>query len=101
MDKSTKEKVKKAWNELDFRKVVDELIEGADVWKNGSIDSYLVWDKEKEELTIIRESEGTYSPSFIYLFRMPGYQKPDVDEDLLYWDLIERDIDALLEEEGR
>lgn len=93
-----KAKILKAWYEQDFSKTADELIAAADVWKNGSIDGCLVWDNEKEELSVVKESASTHTPSFIYLFRLPGNDKPDVDEESLFFDLKELDIEKLLEE---
>lgn len=95
--KNLKEKILDAWYEQDFSKTVDELIEAADVWENGSIDGIVVWDTEKEELSVVRESASTYTPSFIYLFRLPGNCKPDADEDELFQDLKEFDIEELLD----
>jgi len=96
--KRLQEKILEAWYEQDFSKTVDELIAAADVWKNGSIDGCLVWDTEKEELSVVKESASTHTPSFVYLFRLPGNDKPDVDEESLFFDLKELDIEKLLEE---
>lgn len=96
--KNMKERIVKAWYEQDFAKVAEELIAAADVWKNGSIDGCLVWDTEKEELAVVKESASTHTPSFIYLFRLSGNDKPDVDEDILYADLVEFDIESRLRE---
>ena len=93
-----KEKILKAWYEQDFGKTADELLAAAAVWKNGSIDGCLVWDTEKEELSVVKESTSTHTPSFVYLFRLPGNDKPDVDEESLFFDLKELDIEKLLEE---
>ena len=96
--KRLQEKILEAWYEQDFSKTVDELIAAADVWKNGSIDGCLVWDTEKEELSVVKESTSTHTPSFVYLFRLPGNDKPDVDEESLFFDLKELDIEKLLDE---
>ena len=93
-----KEKILDAWYEQDFSKTADELLAAAAVWKNGSIDGCLVWDTEKEELSVVRESPTTSTPSFIYLFRLSGNDRPDVDEESLFFDLKELDIEKLLEE---
>ncbi len=93
------DKIVAAWYEQDFRKTAEELIEAADSWKNGSIDGVLVWDKEKEELSVVAESPSTYTPSFIYLFRVSGNDKPDLDEEELYFDLIDFDIEEVLRED--
>jgi len=94
MNESTlKEKILAAWYEQDFSKTVDELLAAADVWKNGSIDGCLVWDTEKDELSVVKESASTRTPSFIYLFRLSGNDKPDADEESLYLDLKELDIE--------
>jgi len=98
METSLKVKILNAWYEQDFSKTADELIAAADVWKNGSIDGCLVWDNEKEELSVVKESASTHTPSFIYLFRLPGNDKPDVDEESLFFDLKELDIEKLLDE---
>jgi len=98
MEQKQKEKIFKAWYEQDFGKTADELLAAADTWKNGSIDGCLVWDTEKEELSVVKESASTHTPSFIYLFRLPGNDKPDVDEESLFFDLKELDIEKLLEE---
>lgn len=96
--KRLQEKILEAWYEQDFSKTADELIAAADVWKNGSIDGCLVWDNEKEKLSVVKESTSTHTPSFVYLFRLPGNDKPDVDEESLFFDLKELDIEKLLEE---
>ena len=93
-----REKILKAWDELDRVKAVEKLIESADVWKNGSIDGCLVWDKEKEEFSVVKESQSTQTPSFIYIFRLSGNDKPDVDEEELYSDLLEVDIEEILKD---
>lgn len=93
-----KEKILKAWYEQDFGKTADELLAAAAVWKNGSIDGCLVWDTEKEELSVVKESASTYTPSFVYLFRLSGNDRPDADEESLFFDLKELDIEKLLEE---
>jgi len=98
MEQKQKEKIFKAWYEQDFGKTADELLAAADVWKNGSIDGCLVWDTETEKLAVVKESASTHTPSFIYLFRLPGNDKPDVDEESLFFDLKELDIEKLLEE---
>jgi predicted DNA-binding protein len=95
--KSLKAKILKAWYEQDFSKTADELLAAADVWKNGSSDGIVVWDTEKEELSVVRESATTYTPSFIYLHRLPGNYKPDIDEEELFFDLKELDIEDVLE----
>jgi len=92
-----KERIVKAWYEQDFAKVAEELIAAADVWKNGSVDGCLVWDTEKQKLSVVKESSSTYTPSFIYLFRLSGNDKPDVDAEGLYEDLIDLNIEAILE----
>ena len=79
-----KEKIFKAWYEQDFGKTADELLAAADTWKNGSIDGCLVWDTEKEELSVVKESSSTRTPSFIYLFRLSGNDRPDADEESLF-----------------
>ena len=93
-----KEKILKAWYEQDFGKTADELLAAADVWKNGSIDGCLVWDTEREELSVVKESASTRTPSFIYLFRLSGNDRPDADEETLFFDLKELEIEKLLDE---
>jgi len=93
-----KEKILKAWYEQDFGKTADELLAAAAVWKNGSIDGCLVWDTEKEELSVVKESASTHTPSFIYLFRLSGNDRPDADEESLFFDLKELEIEKLLDE---
>ena len=93
-----KEKILKAWYEQDFGKTADELLAAAAVWKNGSIDGCLVWDTEKEELSVVKESASTHTPSFIYLFRLSGNDRPDADEESLYLDLKDLDIEDVLAE---
>ena len=95
--KRLQEKILEAWYEQDFSKTADELIAAADVWKNGSIDGCLVWDNEKEELSVVKESASTHTPSFIYLFRLSGNDRPDTDEESLYLDLKDLDIEDVLE----
>lgn len=95
---SLKEKILKAWYEQDFAKTAEELIAAADVWKNGSIDGCLVFDTETETLSVIRESASTRTPSFIYLFRLSGNEKPDVNEEVLYENLVEFNIENRLRE---
>jgi len=96
--KSLKEKILSTWYDQDFAKVAEELIAAADVWKNGSIDGSIVWDIENEELSVVKESTSMHTPSFIYLFRLSGNDKPDMDEENLYEDLIEFDIENRLRE---
>jgi len=91
-------KILEAWYEQDFGKTADELLAAADVWKNGSIDGCLVWDTEKEELSVVRESPTTSTPSFVYLFRLPGNGRPDADEESLFFDLKDLDIEDVLAE---
>ena len=93
-----KEKILDAWYEQDFSKTADELLAAAAVWKNGSIDGCLVWDTEKDELSVVKEAASTHTPSFIYLFRLSGNDRPDADEESLFFDLKELDIEKLLEE---
>ena len=93
-----KEKILKAWYELDFGKTADELLAAADVWKNGSIDGCLVWDTEREELSVVKESASTRTPSYVYLFRLSGNDRPDADEETLFFDLKELEIEKLLDE---
>ena len=95
---SLKVKILNAWYEQDFSKTADELLEATDTWKNGSIDGVVVWDTEKEELSVVKESTSTHTPSFVYLFRLPGNDKPNVGEESLFFDLKELDIEKLLEE---
>ena len=95
--KRLKEKILEAWYEQDFSKTADKLIAVADVWKNGSIDGVVVWDTEKEELSVVKESSSTHTPSFIYLFRLSGNDKPDVDEETLFYDLKDLDVEEILE----
>ena len=94
-----RDKILRAWYEQDFIKTTKDLIDAADVWKNGSIDGCVVWDLEKEELVVVKESASTYTPSYIYLFRVSGSDTPDVDECVLFADLIEFDIEARLRED--
>jgi len=98
MEQKQKEKIFKAWYEQDFGKTADELLAAADTWKNGSIDGCLVWDTEKEELSVVKESASTHTPSFIYLFRLSGNDRPDADEESLFFDLKELEIEKLLDE---
>ena len=93
-----KEKILDAWYKQDFSKTADELLAAADVWKNGSIDGCLVWDTEREELSVVKESYSTRTPSFIYLYRLSGNDRPDVDEESLFFDLKELEIEKLLDE---
>ena len=93
-----KEKILKAWYEQDFGKTADELLAAADVWKNGSIDGCLVWDTETEKLAVVKESASTRTPSYVYLFRLSGNDRPDADEESLYLDLKDLDIEDVLAE---
>ena len=92
-----KEKILKAWYEQDFAKTAEKLIEAADTWKDGSIDGVVVWDTEKEEISVVKESASTHTPSFVYLFRLSGNDKPDVDEKTLFYDLKDLDVEEILE----
>ena len=92
-----KEKILKAWYEQDFGKTADELLAAADVWKDGSIDGVVVWDTEKEEISVVKESASTHTPSFVYLFRLSGNDKPDVNEETLFYDLKDLDVEEILE----
>jgi len=96
--KSLKAKILKAWYEQDFSKTADELLVAADVWKNGSIDGCLVWDTETEKLAVVKESASTHTPSYVYLFRLSGNDRPDADEESLFFDLKELEIEKLLDE---
>lgn len=91
-------KILQAWYEQDFTKTADELLVAADVWKNGSIDGCLVWDTEKDELSVVKESASTHTPSYVYLFRLSGNDRPDADEESLFFDLKELEIEKLLDE---
>ncbi len=95
------EKILKAWYEQDFVKVADELIAAADTWKNGSIDGCLVFDTQTEKLAVVSESQSTYTPSYIYLFRLRGNDKPDANAEDLFFELKEFDIEGVLESVGR
>ena len=95
------EKILKAWYEQDFVKVADELIAAADTWKNGSIDGCLVFDTQTEKLAVVSESQSTYTPSYTYLFRLSGNDKPDVNAEDLFFELKDFDIEGVLEGAGR
>ena len=97
MEQKQKEKILKAWYEQDFGKTADELLAAADVWKDGSIDGVVVWDTDKEEISVVKESASTHTPSFVYLFRLSGNDKPDVDEKTLFYDLKDLDVEEILE----
>jgi len=90
-------KILAAWYEQDFSKTAEKLIEAADTWKDGSIDGVVVWDTEKEEISVVKESASTHTPSFVYLFRLSGNDKPDVDEKTLFYDLKDLDVEEILE----
>jgi len=90
-------KILAAWYEQDFAKTAEKLIEAADTWKDGSIDGVVVWDTEKEEISVVKESASTHTPSFVYLFRLSGNDKPDVDEKTLFYDLKDLDVEEILE----
>ena len=92
-----KAKILNAWYEQDFAKTAEKLIEAADTWKDGSIDGVVVWDTEKEEISVVKESASTHTPSFVYLFRLSGNDKPDVDEETLFYDLKDLDVEEILE----
>lgn len=96
--KSLEEKIINAWYDQDFWEAAEELIEAAGTWKDGSIDGCLVWDIENEELSVVKEAGSTHTPSFIYLFRLSGNEKPDVDAENLYEDLIDFDVEQRLRE---
>lgn len=97
MEKKLREKILAAWENMDRAAVVEELMAAADTWKNGSIDGVLVFDTETEKLAVVKESASTHTPSFVYLFRLPGNGRPDVDEETLYLDLVEFDIETVLD----
>lgn len=97
MEKKLREKILAAWENMDRAAVVEELIAAADTWKNGSIDGVLVFDTETEKLAVVKESPSTYTPSFVYIFRVSGNDTPDIDEETLYQNLIEFDIDSVLD----
>jgi len=97
MEQKQKEKILKAWYEQDFGKTADELLAAADVWKDGSIDGVVVWDTDKEEISVVKESASTHTPSFVYLFRLSGNDKPDVNEETLFYDLKDLDVEEILE----
>ena len=82
--------------EKNFAKLADEMIEKAATWQNGSIDAVLVYDTEKEEIAVVKESASTSTPGFIYLFRLSGNDKPDIDSEALYLDLKETDFEEMI-----
>ena len=89
-----KEKIKKAWLQSDASKIADELLDKAKILTDthgkpqGSIDAVLVYDTETDKLIVCQESKNTYTPSFIYLFRLSGNDRPDIIYEELYYDLI-------------
>ena len=97
MEKKLREKILAAWGDMDRAAVTEELIAAADTWKNGSIDGVLVFDTETEKLAVVKESPSTYTPSFVYLFRISGNSKPNIDEETLFQDIIEFDIETVLD----
>ena len=97
MEKKLREKILAAWENMDRAAVTEELIAAADTWKNGSIDGVLVFDTETEKLAVVKESPSTYTPSFVYLFRISGNSKPNIDEETLFQDIIEFDIETVLD----
>ncbi len=99
--KDLKERIIEAWHEQDFDKTVNELMEKARTWKNGSIDGVIAWDKEKERLCIVAEDRGTWTPSLVYLFRLPGNDRPDTLAEELYFDLKELNIEEILDMKER
>lgn len=86
------EAINKVYN-LNYRDVADELIKVAGSWKNGSIDGILVYDEESKEAKVVQEGKSAWTPSFIYLFRLSGNDVQDVDDETLYIDLIEADLE--------
>jgi len=97
MEQKLREKIISAWDEMNRVETVKELLAAADTWKNGSIDGVLVFDTETEKLAVVKESPSTYTPSFVYIFRVSGNDTPDIDEETLYQNLIEFDIDSVLD----
>jgi len=105
---SLSEEILKKWENLDAREVVDELIEKANILTDlqgrpqGSIDGVFVYDLETKKLVVVKESYNTFTPSFIYLYRLTAYDKANVHEDDIYFDFIEKvpeKIQNLKEEE--
>lgn len=82
--------------EKDFSKLVDEMINTADTWKNGSVDAVLVYDTETEKIEVVKESASTSTPGFIYLSRLAGNDKQDTDSESLYLDLKETDFEEMI-----
>lgn len=97
---SLRERVRKAWQEANVPQIVDELMEKASILTDlserpqGSVDAVLVYDTETDELCTVKESKNTFTPSFVYLYRLSANDKPDVNDDL-YLDLIERVPEAI------
>jgi len=82
--------------EKNFAKLADEMIEKAATWQNGSIDAVLVYDTETDEIAVVKESASTSTPGFVYLFRLSGNDKPDVNSESLYLDLKETDFEEMI-----
>lgn len=87
------EAINKAYT-LNWSDVVDELIETAGCWKNGSVDAEVVYDEEKKEVVVVQEGGSTYTPSFVYLFTLYGNDFKDVDDEELHLDLMEADFET-------
>ncbi len=73
-----------------------ELIETAGCWKDGSVDGVLVYDTELERLEVVQEGSSTWTPSFVYLYRVSGNELVDINEELLWSDLYEMDFQEIL-----
>lgn len=86
------EAINKAYS-LNFSDVVDELIDAARCWKNGSTDGILVYDEEDDKVKVVQEGKSTMTPSFVYIFDLSGNDAQDVDKEELYHELIETDFE--------
>lgn len=73
-----RERIIEALDKADFRAIAEDLIENAYPMLNqkgrpcGQMDGILVYDEEDEEIKVISESPSTWTPSYVYLFRLEG-----------------------------
>ena len=88
-----KKRMREVWKNTDAWDIAEEALEKAMVLcdmygrPQGSIDGCVVYDIENEEICVLQESAGQYTPGYIYMYRVNGEHKPD-DVEEVYEDLI-------------
>jgi hypothetical protein len=97
ISKEVKKDILKKWNNLNFPKVTEQLMNLASEWNNGSIDAVITYNTTTKKINIFKESYNQWTKNMIYLYRLAGNDRIDVTFENLFHDLIEFDIDYYLE----